>query len=252
MASRRAQPPAVSGAALIGADRGATNASRRETTAARTSGGRSTSAWVEQVEHPQDEGLHLGHHQAHHTAPSSVRSITASGPSAVITRDDSAASTATSTSTASPEPSARLSGEGLVGVETVGELGRPGRTGHRQAVDAIDPEGTGLTAVAVPAHRVPVAAAEPDPGNVDDPGLPTVGEGHDRTVADGVEQCRKGGSPSTRGRSTSGSGAPRRGHRPPRPNLDSASLPIGSPRWTPATARLRAACSSGSSPRSGR
>ena len=46
--------------------------------------------------------------------------------------------------------------------------------------------------------------------------------------------------------------AVRSGDSPPAPSFNRASRPIGSPRWTPATARFKAACSSASRPRSGR
>ena len=182
------------------------------------------------------------------------RSTTASAPSSAATRAASAPSTSTSTSTASPSPNCQGSrAEGRVHVEVVGQPAEDGSPSSRRPVDPVDPEGAGLAAVAVEADQVPAAPPEPEAGDVHLPRLAPVPEGGDRGPADGLEQGREGrAGRRTSGRSTSGVASPPSGDSPPAPSFKRASRPIGSPRWTPATAKFRAACSSGSKPRSGR
>ena len=196
---------------------------------------------VEQVEHPGRQRLEVGDDQAdHHPAVVPVRSTTASAPSSATTRDASAASTATSTSTASPDPELpRVAAERPVHVEPLGQLRRTRLPHLRQSVDPVHPEGPGLPPVAVRPTSVPVAPTEPDAGHVHRAEAAPVVEPDDSPAADGVEQDRQGREPVDRAAGRPGATAPRGGDSPPIPSLDRASRPIGSPRWTPATARFK-------------
>ncbi len=69
-----------------------------------------------------------------------------------------------------------------------GTRAEPGAPELGHLVDAVDPEGPGLTSVPVEPHQVPVALPEPEPGHVDLPGPAPVAERNHRALADGVEQ----------------------------------------------------------------
>ena len=244
----------VDGRAHRTAPGSADEASRRSTTAARTSSGRSTSAWSSRSRTQDTSASTSVTTSRTTTPPSSVRSTTASGPElghhpGRLGRVDGHVDLDRLARSEVPG----IAGELPVGVESVGQLRRSGRPDLGRPVDSVDPERPGLALGRGPAQ--PRTSARPGSGCRPRP--PTGGRPGRRSPR--WHRCgpRRTAGAGPAGRPP-GEGRPAAaGHRagassPPIPSLESASLPIGSPRWTPATARFRAACSSGSRPRSGR
>ena len=214
---------------------------------ARNSGGSRISAWSSRPRIQERRAGNPATRRQRTTDPSSRRLSTLSLPTSSATRGPSMASTRMRVTTWS-SPSARQGSSGRDALMSMpsGRTAPPGGPSAHRVLDPVDAKRAHRFAVEVPGHQVPVPEAEPEPGR-----------GHAARPSGGRRTTpRSGCAPLRRGRSRAAGvtsvAMGRTSPRPVAPSFKSASRPLGSSRCTPATARWRATCSSGSSARSGR